>query len=198
MIGGTQTKATEIQILKPGDYFGIRFYPGALRNFFNLNLFEITDQFADSQYFPCRKFINLHHNIYSYQSFKKRAEVCEQWLLQHFNPQAPTQFDHALSVIYQSFGNIKVSQLSDLVGWSSRHLNRIFHLHTGLTTKNFTQTIRIQHVCKQFYTTPGDALSVGLELGYFDQSHLIKEFKKRLLSNPSTFFNRFMSDFYNR
>jgi AraC-like DNA-binding protein len=197
MIGGTQTQATEIQILKPGEYFGIRFYPGALRYFFNLSLFEITDQFADSRYFPCREFGKLHHNIYEYQSFKKRAEVCEHWLLKHFNQHPLTQFDHALSLIYQSLGNIKVSQLSELVGWSSRHLNRLFHHHTGLNTKTFAQTIRIQNVCKQLYTTPADTLSAGIELGFFDQSHLIKEFNKRLLSNPSTFFNRFMSDFYN-
>jgi len=37
-IGGAQSKACDIQILQPSDYFGIRFYPGALRYFFDLNL----------------------------------------------------------------------------------------------------------------------------------------------------------------
>ena len=197
-IGGAQTQARDIQILQPGDYFGIRFYPGALRYFFDLNLSEITDQFVDHQYFPCRLFGELHNTIYRCQNFHERAQLCEQWLLRHFKPRAATQFDQALSLIYQSFGNIKVSQLATKVGWSSRHLNRLFRLHTGLSTKTFAQTIRIQHVCKQLYITPGDSLNTALELGFFDQSHLIKDYKKRLLSNPGAFFDRFRSDFYNR
>ena len=198
IIGGAQSQACDVQILQPGEYFGIRFYPGALRYFFDLNLAEITDQFVDNQYFPCRDFSELHNKIYEYQHFHQRSYVCEQWLLRHFTSQSATQFDHALNLIYQSFGNIKVNQLANMVGWSSRHLNRLFRLHTGLNTKTFVQTIRIQHVCKQLYIAPGDSLNAAVKLGYFDQSHLIKDYKKRLLSNPSVFFERFMSDFYNR
>ena len=196
-IGGAQTQARDVQILQAGDYFGIRFYPGVLRHFFDLNLFEITNQFVDHQYFPCRLFGELHNKLYQCQSFQQRAQLCEQWLLRQFKPRPATQFDHALSLIYQSSGNIKINQLADMVGWSSRHLNRLFRLHTGLSTKEFAQTIRIQHVCKQLYLTPGDSVNTALELGFFDQSHLIKDYKKRLLLKPSLFFDRFKSDFYN-
>lgn len=196
-IGGAQTQACDVQILQPGEYFGIRFYPGALRYFFDLDLSEITDQFVDNHYFPCRDFDELHNYIYQCQNFHERAHICEQWLLRHFKPRPATRFDHTLSLIYRSLGNIKVSQLATMAGWSSRHLNRLFQLHTGLSTKTFAQTIRIQHVCKQLYISPGDSLNAALELGFFDQSHLIKDFQKRLLSTPSVFFNRFMSDFYN-
>lgn len=197
-IGGAQIQACDIQILLPGDYFGIRFYPGTLRYFFNLNVSEITDQFVDSHYFPCRRFGQLHNEIYQWQDFHTRAQICEQWLLKHFKAQSSNQFDQALSLVYQSFGNIKVSQLATKVGWSSRHLNRLFRLHTGLSTKTFSQTIRIQHVCKRLFNTTGDSLNTAFELGFFDQPHLIKEYKKRLLSSPTVFFERFMSDFYNR
>ncbi len=196
-IGGAQSRARDIQILQPGNYFGIRFYPGVLRYFFDINLFEITDQFVDEKFLPCCGFGELHNNIYQYHSFHERARVCEQWLLQQYKPRPATQFDHALSLIYQSFGNIKIAQLATMVGWSSRHLNRLFRLHTGLSTKAFVQTIRIQHVCKQLYMTPENTLHTALELGFFDQSHLIRDYKKHLLSSPSMFFDRFKSDFYN-
>ena len=102
-IGGAQSQARDIQILQPGEYFGIRFYPGALRYFFDLNLFEITDQFVDEQYFPCRSFGKLHNNIYKYHNFYERSRVCEQWLLRHYKPRPATQFDHALSLIYRNY-----------------------------------------------------------------------------------------------
>lgn len=196
-IGGAQSQARDIQILQPGEYFGIRFCPGALRYFFDLNLFEITDQLVDNHYIPCRNFGELHNHLYHCQHFQERAYVCEQWLLQHFKPQPVTPFDQALSLIYQSIGNIKIAQLADRVGWSSRHLNRLFQLHTGLSTKTFAQVIRIQHICKQQFIYPSNTLNMALELGFFDQPHLIKDYQKRLLSPPNVFIDRFKSDFYN-
>jgi len=197
-IGGAQSRACDVQILQPGNYFGIRFYPGVLRYFFDLNLSEITDQFVDSHYFSCQKFDELHNHIYRHQHFHERAHICEQWLLQQFEPRPATQFDQALSLIYQSFGTIKIAQLAAMVGWSSRHLNRLFRLHTGLNTKTFTQIIRLQHACKKQHLTPDDSLNTALDLGFFDQSHLIKDYQTYLLSSPGLFFDRFKSDFYNR
>ena len=191
-IGGAQTQACDIQILEPGDYFGIRFYPGALRYFLDLNLFEITDQFVEAQFFS-----QLHHKIYQSKTFQQRTYICEQWLLQQFKPSVITKFDHALFLIYQSFGNIKINLLATKVGWSSRHLHRIFKYYTGLSTKTFLQIIRIQYACKQLYLKPNDSLETAFNLGFFDQAHLLKDYKKRLLTNPGIFFERFKSDFYN-
>ena len=196
-IGGAQLLARDIQMPQQGDYFGIRFHPGALRYFFDLNLLEITDQIVDSQYIPCEKFNELHDHIYQCQSFNGRIHICEQWLLQYYKPRPITQLDHALSLIHQSSGNIKISQLAEMVGCSSRHLNRLFSFHTGLSTKTFAQIIRLQYVCRRIYITRSSSTNTALELGFFDQPHLLKDFKKYLSSSPSQFFDRFMSDFYN-
>ena len=197
IIGGAQLKSCDIQILEPGEYFGIRFYPGALRYFFDLNLSEITGQFVDEKFFPSNSFGNLHNKIYRCQYFQERANMCEKWLLRHYEPLSTCQFDRALALIYQSLGNMKISELANSIGWSTRHLNRVFQLRTGLNTKTFSQVIRIQNVCRQLYMVPGDSLKTALECGFFDQSHFIKDFRKYLSSNPSVFFDRFRSDFYN-
>jgi len=197
-IGGAQTQALDMQLMQPGDYFGIRFYPGALRYFFDLNLSEITDQFVDKQYFPCRNFGSLHHEIYQCHSFFERKQLCEKWLLKHLKAIPENPFDHALTLIYQSSGNIRVKQLAQITGWSSRHLNRLFSLHTGMSSKTFIQTIRLQQACKQLHFSQSNTLNTAMELGYFDQSHLINDYKQRLLLTPSLFLKRFMSDFSNR
>lgn len=197
MIGGAQSQATDLELLQPGEYFGIWFYPGALRHFFELNLAEITNQYVDHQYFPCRKFAQLHNEIYRYQHFPQRARVCELWLLHHLKSQTTTLFDQALSLIYQSSGNLKIDTLATRLGWSSRHLNRLFRYQTGLSTKQFSQTIRLQHACRQLYLTPHSSLQTASDLGFYDQAHLLREYKTRLLLNPRQFSARFMSDFYN-
>lgn len=197
-IGGAQTQALDLQLMQPGDYFGIRFYPGALRYFFNLNLSEITDQFVDNQFFPCRDFGSLHQEIYQYDGFFERKLLCENWLLKNFKVRPENSFDHALTLIYQSAGNMRVKLLAELVGCSARNLNRLFSLHTGMSSKSFIQIIRLQQACKQLHVAPSESLNTAMELGYFDQSHLINDYKQRLLLPPSLFSKRFMSDFSNR
>jgi len=197
-IGGAQTQALDLQLQKPGDYFGIRFYPGALRHFFKLNLSEITGDFVGSNFFPCRDLAHLHESIYQQSDFRQRVRLCQQWLLRHFTPQAPNAFDMALTLIYQSIGNIEVRQLANQTGLSSRHLNRLFQQYAGLSTKAFAQIIRIQSACQQLYKRPNSSLETAAELGFFDQAHLLKEYKRRLLLSPRSLYKRFMSDLYNK
>ena len=105
--------------------------------------------------------------------------------------------DRSLALILNASGAVRIEWLAAEVGWSSRHLNRMFRRHTGLSTQSFSQTIRFQHACKQLYSAPSNTLDTAIELGYFDQSHLLNDYKKYLHKNPSIFANRFKSDFYN-
>jgi len=198
IIGGAQLQTRDMQILEAGEYFGIRFYSGALRHFFKIDLSEITDQYVGNEYFPCAFFHNLHELIYQQSDYHKRVNVCENWLMNNFQPQPNSRFDQALRLIYQSSGSVKINDLAKSVDCSSRHLSRSFQLHIGLNTKTFTKIIRIQHACRQLYITPRESLDSALALGFFDQSHLIKDFKKHLLSTPFDFSKRFRSDFYNQ
>lgn len=198
IVGGAQVETRDIQILEAGEYFGIRFYSGALRHFFNLDLSEITNQLVGNEYLPCQYFSYLHQLIYQKNNYHQRVEICERWLLQNYQPQLKSRFDHALYLIYQSSGNIRINDLANKVAWSSRHLNRLFQLYTGLGTKSFSKIIQIQCACRQLYISPRHSLNTALDLGFFDQSHLIKDFRKHLLSKPSDFSTRFMSDLYNQ
>ena len=198
IVGGAQIKTRDIQLLEAGEYFGIRFYSGALRHFFKLDLSEITDQYVDNGFIPCGLFHTLHQLIYQQSNYHQRVSVCENWLMKNFKPQPKSGFDQALRLIYASSGDVRINALAGSVDWSSRHLNRLFQLYTGLSTKNFTKITRLQFACRQLYITPRESLNSALDLGFFDQSHLIKDFRKHLLLKPSDFYNRFMSDFYNQ
>lgn len=199
LIYGGVTQALDLKLPAPGEYFGVRFYLGALRHLFKVNINEIGNQVVDSGFLSSAFVSRLHETIYQYASFSSRAKICDQWLLQQLEYQPPNVFDRALASIYRSCGNINITKdLAAYVGVSSRHLNRLFQQHTGLSTKSFAQTIRFQHASRYLSEQPEDSLKVALKTGYFDQSHLLKDFKIRLEESPVSFFNRFMSDFYNK
>ncbi|MDH5325003.1 MAG: helix-turn-helix domain-containing protein [Gammaproteobacteria bacterium] len=198
LIGGTLTEARDIQLLYPGEYFGIWFYPGALRHLFAINLSEISDQFVDSKYFRCNRFNSLHTEIYKHKDFNDRVAVCERWVMGRYIREPTSCFDHALFVIYQSFGGERIDKIAGKVGWSRRHLNRRFLEYTGVGTKAFAKIVRAQTLYRQLYQISVDSTQNLMDLGYYDQSHLIKEFKKYFKLTPGEFINHNMSDFYNR
>jgi len=198
MISGGLTQSLALTLPGPGEYFGIRFYPGALRHFFPVNISEIGNCVIDGDFLPSPFAARLHETLYQHTSFQSRASVCDQWLLRQLARQPHSAFDEALACIYRSRGSINITQdLATQVGVSSRHLNRLFRLHTGFSTKSFAQTIRFQHASKYLSEQPGNSLNAALMTGYFDQSHLLNDFQKRLEESPVPFFSRFMSDFYN-
>lgn len=196
-IGGAQSQAAELQLRRPGDYLGIRFYPGALRHFFSLDLAEITNRFISGDDIRRVSLADLGHQAYRHTDFHQRARVCEAWLLRHFMPRPPNTLDRAMNLIYQFRGNLDVALLRQKLGVSERHLRRLFQQGTGLSTKAFAQIVRIQCACKLLLQNPAASMQVAGNLGFFDQAHLLKEYKQRLLANPGAIFDRFMSGFYN-
>lgn len=196
-IAGAYNQSFEFPLLERGEYFGIWFYPGALRKLFELDLQEITNQFADTGFLPCTQFATLHDRIYQQTQFSQRVKQCDQWVLSHLREMPTDRFDQALALIYKARGTLKVEQLANQIGWSRRHLNRMFRSNTGLSTQAFCQTIRRQHACLDLYRTPTNSLNTAIELGYYDQAHLLNDYKKHLQASPGSIANRFMSDFYN-
>lgn len=192
-VGGTFSRTFEVPILQPGEYFGIWFRPGALRRLFDIDASEIRNQIVDHKYLPCREFWPLHQRLYELGGFSERIHTCERWLLMRDPPRQPTPIDHALSLIYELRGDLKITQLERALGLSGRHINRLFQIHTGLSTKAFAQVVRVQHACRDLYDDPHGSTETALRAGFFDQSHLLRDFRRHLGTTPKEFFERFRS-----
>ncbi|MEZ9231413.1 helix-turn-helix domain-containing protein [Vibrio amylolyticus] len=195
-ISGFQERAFELNLPKPGQYFGVRFHPGGLQSFLDIKSSVIASKIVDVDSVCDEKF-DLHHQLYQRTDFNSRAHFVDSWLLQKFAPPQSLRFDTALQEIYKVHGSIAVAELAKKVGLSSRHLNRIFQSYTGLSTKAFIQIIRVQCACKMAWEAESRASDLAHDLGYFDQSHLLNDYKKRIRTNPSGLFSRLMSDFSN-
>lgn len=75
-------------------------------------------------------------------------------------------------------GNIRVTQLLSHLGITKRTLDRQFMNHTGLTPKEFARVVRFQTVMKRLLAADSVDWQELVNLyGYYDQSHLIDEFR---------------------
>jgi len=98
-------------------------------------------------------------------------------------------------------GAVNVSALAREVGLSVRQFERRFHASVGLPPKLFCRTQRFTHVFHAIGTGSNWA-DAAVECGYFDQAHLIRDFKElsgqtpaALLADDADLARHFLSRF---
>ncbi len=196
----SMTKVMEFTLPEAGDYFGVRFMPGALHRLLGIDLSGTCDQVIDMSRYSGSVLSQLHTKLYP-ASYEKRVVATES-LLGACKAEAETKsstiLDTALTFIYSAQGKLCIEQgLAERLGVSSRQLNRIFAAHIGMSAKRFAQVVRLQNVCEYLADGTSRSLAASGIYGYFDQAHLLKDFKKHLSAYPEAFFKRFQSDLYN-
>jgi len=94
-------------------------------------------------------------------------------------------------------GNLQIKNLAQDAFISQRHLGRLFERHIGMNAKQFTRLVRINKAVDLYKTgLYATSSEVAQALGFFDESHLIRDFKELCNTTPNVFLKN-MSNFYN-
>lgn len=99
-----------------------------------------------------------------------------------------TVMPNLIRYIYDNKGQVSVEELSKVSNYSSRNLHRISESEIGMNLKLFCRIVRFQNMLYSI-KDKGDLnwKSVALDNGYYDQSHLVKEFKFFCGISPTLF-----------
>jgi AraC-like DNA-binding protein len=77
-------------------------------------------------------------------------------------------------------GALRVEPLMDETGWSRRHVTERFRRQLGVSPKAYARLLRFEHaraLLSAFPSSPGRTVAdVAMEAGYYDQSHLTRDF----------------------
>lgn len=168
------------------EMLGVRFLPAGISVLTKLPISEITNGMVgifDIDSLFNREFVETVCDIPNYQM---RIRFIDQWLL------AAQQSFFALDVqIFKSLnraatlsGKIDVIELASVACLSPRQFERRFRTKVGLTPKEFLQVLRFRKAKRLIDFNPQKSvLEVAFECGYYDHSHLNKDFL-RFLGEP--------------
>ncbi|MFC6084839.1 AraC family transcriptional regulator [Sphaerisporangium aureirubrum] len=118
-----------------------------------------------------------------------RFQVLDEALSRRADPgrEVSPEVARAWRVLMGSGGTVGVGELAREVGWSARHLGARFGTEIGLTPKVAARVIRFDRVRRALQARAGKAGGVSgdvlgladlaVETGYYDQSHLVREFR---------------------
>jgi AraC-like DNA-binding protein len=175
---GFCSKFTEFPLEGRFCYTGIRFFPSMISQLFGIDAKKLSNRTTPLQdVLPdAAAFITRHmHADMNHPEISTHLDKYFLQILSGREIDPDKRFYNALELIFSHKGVIDIDKGLD-TGLSPRQLRRLFERMTGTTAKTFSQVIRFQSLLKE--TQSGKSASqVFLSMGYYDQSHFIREFK---------------------
>jgi AraC-like DNA-binding protein len=169
---GTMTRPLLVGPGDSGDLLGVRFRPGRAAAFLRIPLAELTDARVDLG--------DVWRDAPEHASISR----LEAALLQRLAPNRDRRVDAAIDRIVG--GESRIDELAKDIGISRQHLARQFRHHVGVSPKTFARVMRFRRLLANVPRDP-DWAEVALEHGYYDQSHLIDEFRELAGDTPAAF-----------
>ncbi|HYH08547.1 MAG TPA: DUF6597 domain-containing transcriptional factor [Thermoanaerobaculia bacterium] len=169
---GTMTRPLVIPPGGPSHFFGVRFRPGRAAAFLRIPLAEITDAQVPLG------------DLWKDWSGEPSIERIERELLRRLDPDRDPRVDAAIAQILGSGGTARVNDLAREIGISRQHLARQFQHHVGVSPKTFARVTRFRRLLE---SQPADWADAAVAHGYYDQSHLIADFRELAGTTPHAF-----------
>ncbi|MEM8889545.1 MAG: helix-turn-helix transcriptional regulator, partial [Bacteroidota bacterium] len=83
----------------------------------------------------------------------------------------------------------KVKEVAEELPLSIRPIQKLFKSITGISMKQYQDIARIRKATIDLYTAQKDRYDILYTHGFFDQSHFINDFKRRMDRSPKDFLN---------
>jgi len=93
-----------------------------------------------------------------------------------------------IDLIVRKRGAVSIEGLSEFAGISRQHIARKFDRYVGISPKLFSRVMRFQDLMTTIRAGRNiDWASTALDLGYYDQAHMISDFKEFSGKTPALF-----------
>jgi AraC-like DNA-binding protein len=194
-ITGPMTRPMTLRPIGLLEMFGICFFPGGGYPFFSLPAHELTDQYASLDELWGSNGLRFENRIKNTcRTTKSRICELDKYLSDRLKKcqNDDMAVDAALHAVLSYKGQITVEYLTQYSGLSCRQLERKFKERIGVSPKQLCRSVRFKYIFKYLEASPSESwASVALACGYYDQSHMIRDFKHYTGLSPNAYFDNY-------
>ena len=170
----------------------VHFKPGGAFPFLGLAANELLDTHVSLQDIWGRGALEIRERISAERTAARRFQILQDALLSRL-ARRPEHHPAVLSALdyFRRDPSRAVGKLARDVGLSNRRFIDVFSFEVGLKPKLFVRIQRFQRVLQRVHHLPlVDWAQLALEQGYFDQSHLIRDFVAFSGISPADYLRR--------
>jgi AraC-like DNA-binding protein len=174
--------------------FGVRFAPGMFRAYFGKSVALLADTSIPVRQVFGEDVRRLESALKSAPTDSDRVCIADQFFLSRFpKPDKKAALARALVLHAREVREVvQVEQLAEAFKLSLRTMQRVFADYVGISPKWVIRRFRLQEAITRLRSEPKpDFARLALTLGYYDQAHLINDFKSILGCTPLDFQRAF-------
>jgi AraC-like DNA-binding protein len=193
VVSGPYSNFFLIDPLVHASIIGVHFRPGRAVPVLGGPASDLADAHVDLESVWGRTAGELRERLCTAAAPKNRFAVLEEVLLRRLRRSPPWHgaIPVALDAFEQADADVKVRDLAWRVGLSQRRFIQLFTAEVGLTPKLYGRVRRFQRVRELVrQATQPDWAALALACGFFDQSHLIRDFGAFSGLSPVAYVNQ--------
>lgn len=180
VIVGQQLTRVTIDINRSHKAVRVGFHPGGLHRLLRFSMEEMIDGNYDATEVFGKEIILLEEQMQEADDFDSIKNIIESFLLSKVKAlRTALPFDKAMLELVRSHGTLSMDELASLSCLSMRQFERISKERIGLSPKLFARLTRFSKAYRIRENRPDLSwTSIAYECGYFDQMHMIRDFKQ--------------------
>ncbi len=188
-IGGLHNKSYTVRTNGKNNFcIAVAFKPNTAKYFIPYKLHSFQNNIVDILDIWGNGAMELSHKITTEKENINKISLIEDFLLQKLIQQNTSIIDNAIMIILASKGFVEVGELAKKIGLSNAQFRKRFKEEVGISPSQYCKIVRINTTLKLFDEGYKKSLiELTYQLGYFDQSHFIKDFKSVTGCSPKSF-----------
>lgn len=197
VVAGVHTQIFSRVLEGQSQVFGVKFKPGGFRPFLEFGTSKLADRLVPVQRIFGEDVNALRDVVLSSKSENDKVQAANAFF-QARMPQPDKKIALAgklLEHIFLECGIKTVDDLADRTGIGKRSLQRLFNEYVGVSPKWVIRRYRLHELVER--SNSGEELNwsqLALELGYFDQAHLINDFRSITGYSPTEYLHLIRKD----
>jgi AraC-like DNA-binding protein len=161
---------------------GVRFRPGVARPFLRVPPAELTDKTFALEDLWGQRARDLEGRLERELSGRTLTAAL-------MAPPAPDPVKRAIEAVVEAHGAIDLDWVADQAGMSPRQFRRRCFEESGLAPKHLCRILRFRHACELANARGNGWAAIAIDAGYFDQAHLIRDFREFTGRAPVSVFS---------
>ncbi len=175
------------------DLLGIRFREGGAFPILGMPLSELRNELGLLDALDRARLLQLHAQLHAAQSLAARITLLEEWLIGRIslNYTRSPLIPASISLLKTGGWNRPIATLAQQLAVSQRQLERLYQSQVGMSPKQYACLLRVDRARLALKQLDGQTTTrIGTDLGYFDQSHFIREFNAVVGMTPYAYMKR--------
>ena len=191
-VSGMRTSRIVIGVGSGAPMLVLRLRPGVLPSLVGMPAHELNDTVVDLDLLLGAVFSTVRDALgetLEQRGARAMLDEAEDTLAPLFPArQVERRVGIALHAVLQRNGMGTVRAISNELGCSQKHLNDLFQRQCGLGPKRYASLVRFQTLLRRLEReTDPDWTQLALEHGYYDQSHMVNQFREMTGHTPTRY-----------